>query len=60
MELGKDVESGLKNIMKNLALTQPELIIVSGGDGTIQGVFSSLINDNPFENYSANRYFAIG
>lgn len=49
MELGEDVESGLKNIMKNLALTQPELIIVSGGDGTIQGVFSSLINDNPFD-----------
>jgi hypothetical protein len=49
IELGMDVEAGLSNVMKNLALTQPELIIVSGGDGTIQGIFSSLINDKPFE-----------
>ncbi len=46
--IGHDVAGDMAMALKKMARIEPEVLIISGGDGTIQACFTELENEKPF------------
>jgi len=43
----------IPDILRQFERTKPDLLVISGGDGTVQATLTSIINDKPFANAPA-------